>query len=137
MKYSWFAGPLGLFGFFHELNYHPSSIFKARELRRPITFQDAVVIVSTNPYKIDEDEMSLLKVDDMMFLIRKLSSGYNKNECSYDTTSIIPYVLVHVVKSQHVGDNGVEANEEASNGHCHEMAVEKLILTRTMMRTSL
>jgi hypothetical protein len=79
-----------------------------------------------NPYKIDEDETSLLKVKvEDMFLIEKPSDGGNKNERSCNAANVIPGVLVPVVKCEPVG--GVEAAEDASYDHCLEMAHEKRI----------
>jgi len=81
-----------------------------------------------NPYKIDEDETSLLKVKvEDMFVIGNPSGGCDKNERSCNAANVIPGVLVPAVKCEPVGGNGVEAAEEDSYDHCLEVAHEKRI----------
>jgi hypothetical protein len=89
-----------------------------------------------NPYKIDEDETSLLKVTvEEMFVIEKPSDGGNKNERSCNAANVIPGVLVPVVKCEPVG--GVEAAKTLHMITALRWLMRSGYLTRMMTRTSL
>ena len=89
-----------------------------------------------NPYKIDEDEMGLLKVKvEDMFVIGKPSGGGDKNGRSCNAANVIPGVLVPVVKCEPVVLVTM-ALKLPKTLHL-TTAMRGGYLTRTMTRTSL
>ncbi|CAL4923964.1 unnamed protein product [Urochloa decumbens] len=109
-----------------------------------------------NPYKIEEDKMSLLKVeiDAERFVLDKPSDKFHgddghfclghKDELYCDTVKVVPGKLVvklepvdnigvevvpdkPVMKCEPVGDNGVEGAEEGSYDYCLEVSPKRKI----------
>lgn len=80
--------------------------------------------LDNRPYKVADDETSLVTVGDMAFVIGK-PSGRGRG---HDVPGVL--LVPPVVKSEPAGDNGVETAEEASYDHCPEtmaLAHEKRI----------